>query len=388
MAFAFQGFFSRVRKTPRGLGYMTSLITNTAAMSALGVLRDIGSNLNGVQRDISSGLRVSEASDDVAYWSISTTMRSDTKAMTAVAEGVGLATGIVQTAYSAMETVRDSFVEIRDLAIMASQEPAPEFKNLIIGGFVADEYYATSSVARIERHMQQYQNQARAAMMSASFAGVNLLYHTKDDPVKASEKVHTFVVGYAQGEVQTLDIDAMDFLLLNDDVGSYPTTYPGQYNPEKSLFDSSDILPTAGSFVPAAVYWYNIPVSNPDTGEPEAYDVNPSYVLMNIENNIARHGGDRQLQYSHLVNYIDSKLGDLTDRMANLGSIQNALEARDEDNLKRIDTVTRGVSILVDADMEESSARLNALQTQQQLAVQALSIANQQPSAIMALFTA
>ena len=357
-------------------------------MSALGVLRDIGSNLSGVQRDISSGLRVSEASDDVAYWSISTTMKSDTKAMTAVAEGVGLATGIVQTAYSAMETVRDSFVEIRDLAIMASQEPAPEFKNLVIPAFVADEYYATSSVARIERHMQQYQDQARAAMMSASFAGVNLLYHTKDDPVKASEKVHTFVVGYAQGEVQTLDIDAMDFLLLNDDVGSYPTTYPGQYNPEKSLFDSSDTLPTAGSFVPAAVYWYNIPVSNPDTGEPEAYDVNPSYVLMHIENNIARNGGDRQLLYSHLVNYIDSKLGDLTDRMADLGSIQNALEARDEDNLKRIDTVTRGVSILVDADMEESSARLNALQTQQQLAVQALSIANRQPSAIMSLFTA
>lgn len=367
---------------------MTSLITNTSAMSALSVLRSVNSSLGDEQNKVSTGLRVSKAADDAAYWSIGTTMRSEAHAMTAVTDGIDLAIGIVQTAYSAMETVRDSFVEIRNLAIMASQEPAPEFKNLIIGGFVEDEYYAKSSVARIEGQMQQFQDQARAAMMSASFAGVNLLYHTKDDPVKASEKVHSFVVGYGQGEIHTLDVDAMDFLLLNDDVGSYPTTYPGQYNPEKSLFDSSDTLPTAGSFVPAAVYWYNIPLSNPDTGEPEAYDVNPSFVLMNIENNLARNGGDRQLQYSNLVNYIESKLSALTDRMASLGSIKNSLTDRGEENQKRVDVVTKGVSILVDADMEESSARLRALQTQQQLAVQSLQIANNQPSVFMALFDA
>ncbi len=41
---------------------------------------------------------------------------------------------------------------------------------------------------------------------------------------------------------------------------------------------------------------------------------------------------------------------------------------------------------LVDADMEEASAKLKALQTQQQLGVQSLSIANQAPGAIMSLF--
>lgn len=50
------------------------------------------------------------------------------------------------------------------------------------------------------------------------------------------------------------------------------------------------------------------------------------------------------------------------------------------------DSLKLGVSALVDADMEESSARLQALQTQQQLGIQALSIANQAPSAILSLF--
>ena len=44
------------------------------------------------------------------------------------------------------------------------------------------------------------------------------------------------------------------------------------------------------------------------------------------------------------------------------------------------------IGALVDADMEEASARLQALQTQQQLGIQALSIANQQPQNILALF--
>ena len=50
------------------------------------------------------------------------------------------------------------------------------------------------------------------------------------------------------------------------------------------------------------------------------------------------------------------------------------------------DSLTTGIGSLVDADMEETSARLQALQVQQQLATQSLSIANQQPQNILSLF--
>ena len=50
------------------------------------------------------------------------------------------------------------------------------------------------------------------------------------------------------------------------------------------------------------------------------------------------------------------------------------------------DAMKSGIGSLVDADMEETSARLQALQVQQQLGVQSLSIANQAPQSIMSLF--
>ena len=61
--------------------------------------------------------------------------------------------------------------------------------------------------------------------------------------------------------------------------------------------------------------------------------------------------------------------------------------AMQEDFISTIsDSVDSGVERLVDADMEAESSRLSALQTQQQLAVQSLSIANSAPQNILSLF--
>lgn len=364
---------------------MTSILTNSAAMAALDVLRSIGSDLGTQQNRVSAGLRVATASDNAAYWSISTTMHSEAMAMSAVTDAIGLASGIVDTAYAAMETVHKSFVEIRNLAIIASDMPQPEFKNLVIGGFSLDEYYGRSQVAEIEQQMQHLQDQARDAMMSASFSGVNLLYNPKGQPDRASERTYSFVIGYGEAKAHTLDVKAMDLLLLNDDSG-YPMSHPSDYNPERALFDLSDIVDTPGSSVPASATWYNILLTNPMTGDPESYDVHPSYTLMRLENNIARNGGDRAGLYSNFVDYLDTKLQALTDRMAYIGTLQNSLETHEELNKKRIASVTEGIGRLVDADMNEASTRLRALEAQQQLAIQALSIANETPSRIMALF--
>ncbi|RYZ64179.1 MAG: flagellin, partial [Proteobacteria bacterium] len=58
---------------------MTSILTNTAANSALQTLSNINKGLEDTQDRVSSGYKVSKASDNVAYWSISTTMNSDQK---------------------------------------------------------------------------------------------------------------------------------------------------------------------------------------------------------------------------------------------------------------------------------------------------------------------
>ncbi|WP_440531318.1 flagellin [Shinella sumterensis] len=51
-----------------------------------------------------------------------------------------------------------------------------------------------------------------------------------------------------------------------------------------------------------------------------------------------------------------------------------------------VDAVDKGIGRLVDADMNEASTRLKALQTQEQLAIQSLSIANTSAENIMQLF--
>jgi len=71
---------------------------------------------------------------------------------------------------------------------------------------------------------------------------------------------------------------------------------------------------------------------------------------------------------------------------ANLGSAGKRISDQANFVGKLADSLKTGMGALVDADMEESSARLQALQTQQQLGIQSLSIANQAPGAVMALF--
>ena len=71
---------------------------------------------------------------------------------------------------------------------------------------------------------------------------------------------------------------------------------------------------------------------------------------------------------------------------AAFGAAQTRIDAQNELPGKQTDALKTGVGALIDADMEEASARLTALQTQQQLGIQALSIANQAPQNVLALF--
>jgi flagellin len=71
---------------------------------------------------------------------------------------------------------------------------------------------------------------------------------------------------------------------------------------------------------------------------------------------------------------------------ASFGSVQKRIDIQSEFVGKLSDALKSGIGAMVDADMEETSARLQALQVQQQLATQSLSIANQQPQNILALF--
>ena len=71
---------------------------------------------------------------------------------------------------------------------------------------------------------------------------------------------------------------------------------------------------------------------------------------------------------------------------SSFGSSQGRIEIQADFISELSDSVSAGIGSLVDADLEETSARLQALQVQQQLATQALSIANQAPQNLLSLF--
>jgi flagellin len=68
------------------------------------------------------------------------------------------------------------------------------------------------------------------------------------------------------------------------------------------------------------------------------------------------------------------------------GSAQKQIEGQTEFVQNLVDSMKSGIGAMVDADIEAASAKLQALQVQQQLGVQALSIANSAPQTLLSLF--
>ena len=83
---------------------------------------------------------------------------------------------------------------------------------------------------------------------------------------------------------------------------------------------------------------------------------------------------------------LDASISSVNQALGNLGSQAKQVDAHLEFVSKLTDVLEAGVGNLVDADLAKESARLQALQVQQQLGAQALSIANSAPQIILQLF--
>lgn len=86
------------------------------------------------------------------------------------------------------------------------------------------------------------------------------------------------------------------------------------------------------------------------------------------------------------VTAVESAISSFTSTLADLGTKSKSLDRQLTFTSKMQDALETGIGNLVDADLAKESARLTALQTKQQLGVQALSIANQSSSIVLSLF--
>jgi flagellin len=91
-------------------------------------------------------------------------------------------------------------------------------------------------------------------------------------------------------------------------------------------------------------------------------------------------------QFDNLLTDIENVLAAMTAAASELGAAKSRIDMQKDFVSKLMDSIDRGVGQLVDADMNQESTKLQALQVQQQLGIQSLSIANSTSQNILSLF--
>src|SRR5262249_45941097 len=91
-------------------------------------------------------------------------------------------------------------------------------------------------------------------------------------------------------------------------------------------------------------------------------------------------------QLSQVMSMVDAAIGEVTDASTTLGANSARITSQRNFVQALIDANDRAIGALVDADMEQESTKLKALQTQQQLSIQSLSIANSSTQIVLTLF--
>ena len=182
---------------------MTSILTNIASTAALQTLRTINAGLSETQQQVSSGMRVAAASDDVAYWSISTTMRSDNMAISAASDALGLGAAKVDTAYEGMEAVIDALDEFK-AKLVTSRE-------------------SSIDKGKVQEELDKLKEQVVSISRAASFSGENWLNTNisdiYDSTINRSSVVSGFVRDGSGVSVKTMETDLSSVSLFNSTGG-------------------------------------------------------------------------------------------------------------------------------------------------------------------------
>ncbi len=405
---------------------MSSILTNNGAMVALQTLKSINSDLGKTQSMISTGKMVASAKDNSAVWAISKVMESDVQGFKAIRSSLGLGESTVAVARQASETVTDLLTQMKE-KVVASQE---------------------SNVDRekIQLDIDALRGQIESVVGAAQFNGLNLLNNRDTTAGTGTVDVLSSLDRTGSGVIASdISVGKQDLSGATSTVGTTATTVGGNAAIAAAgtgIAATFTGTPEAGgsyTFTSGGGLGFTADVSyvarEGDTlssvtnemvtrlnfqaaadGIDVTFEADATTGQINMTNNTdaaitvgtaeaaqsaagvtdGTIGGG--LEYLSRIDVnstegADAALGLMEgliqtsiDAAAAFGSVQGRIEIQSEFVSKISDALRSGIGTLVDADMEEASARLQALQVQQQLGVQSLSIANQAPQSILSLF--
>ncbi len=380
---------------------MSSINTNGAAMAAIRSLTTIGKDMGNTQSRIESGLRVNKANDDPAVFSIAQNMRADLNAMMAVKDSLAFGKSALTVARDAATSISTELGRLKQTVTQGQQQglDTAQINNQI-----------TNSLQNID-----------AFARSATFNGVNLLTAgvggvpgvtgTNLDVTRDIQGTRTSIVG-TNSTAAGLAIAS-----LTTTTGARSLTFDNTLAPA----NAENVTVTSGGRT--YVFEFSDGVSAL-TAQPSAtqtvYDVqfvatdSPLTMISNMITRMQGAGVDAQLNTqgqviirgaatalttsvtgatagvvpggTEAITAVEGAIDLMGTRLANLGANLRQVEGLQDFTAKLNDSIKEGMGALIDADLAEESARLNSLQTKQQLAVQSLSIANEQSQGLLALF--
>jgi flagellin len=306
---------------------MSSLNTNIAAMTALQTLSQTNREMLETQNRVSTGYRVGSASDNAAYWSIATTMRSDNAAVSTVADALGLGGATVDVTYTA---INNSIKTVSDIKAKLVAARAPGLDR-----------------GKIQTEISALQTSLRSTADSAVFSGENWLV---GDSTGTTTK--TIVASFSRDSTGEITIGT-----IGVDTGPTGSMLFDLSGSNAGLLDQERTT-TSGS----------------------------SYSVFNLDISALTDSDSDLVDLEDMIKGVDAALAQMTDAATVIGSAKSRIELQKDFVTTLMQSIDTGIGQLVDADMNEESTRLQALQVRQQLGVQALNIANQSAQMILQLF--
>ena len=424
---------------------MSSILTNNSAMVALQTLKQINMNLAGTQSEISTGKSIASAKDNSAVWAISKVMSSDVKGFEAISDSLALGESTVAVAQNAAESVTDLLTEIKGKIVNAQEENVDRTKIQADIDALANQITSVVGAAQFnglnllqggdDVNILSSLDRGADGAVTTSNIGVTVSDLTTDAAVIAGDAVYAAGSGTAGAASATLNAtQTQSFTIAGVAEGVAFSIGLTATDANASSFTPADYT-TAGTVAGASEMVYIAQAG--DTATDVANALNEQFALFAGENNLdsdvlsmsvnatgqlvatstvtdatdtiavrvdtmtsATNGFEGAGGLASLaridvstdagadagLTVVEGLIQTAIDSAADFGSTRGRIETQADFVSKLTDSLRSGIGALVDANMEAASARLQALQTQQQLAVQALSIANQSPQTILSLF--
>lgn len=205
---------------------------------------------------------------------------------------------------------------------------------------------------KIQEEIDQLKKQLESIAQGASFSGENWLLGTG---------AKTVVSGFVRDGSGSVNVTKTDYTLIDTTTATEtPNVIFGLTGTPATLDTTKGIIGEAG--VASGISVWDIDLKLFDSATP------PTYTIGN------------------LLTDVETAFQSLSSASSALGSIKMRIGLQEDFISKLTDSIDSGIGRLVDADMNEESTRLKALQTQQQLGIQSLSIANTSSENILSLF--